>query len=129
MLYDEKLPAATGAYVFDFNKDGWMDVGLTHDGAPGISLWKNIDGKRFERVALPVADGQSAWGVTAIDVDNDGWLDLAAVLQTAAGPAIRALRNTCSAGCVDATKSLALDKAQLQNPRGIVAVDVDGDGA
>ncbi|ABF40683.1 TPR repeat protein [Candidatus Koribacter versatilis Ellin345] len=128
-LYEEKLPPATGAYVFDFNKDGWMDVVLTHDGTPGISLWKNLDGKHFERVALPISDAQAAWGVTAIDVDNDGWLDLAAVVQTAKGPAVRIFRNTGSAGFVDVSKAIGLDKLQLQNPRGVVAADVDSDGA
>src|SRR5450755_3382405 len=26
------LPPTVGAYIFDFNKDGWVDVALTHDG-------------------------------------------------------------------------------------------------
>ena len=44
-LYDAAgLAPATGVYVFDFNKDGWMDVALTHAGAPGVSLWRNVDG-------------------------------------------------------------------------------------
>ena len=54
-LYDiVGLPPTVGVYVFDFNKDGWMDVALTHAGAPGVTLWRNVDGKRFERVPLPV---------------------------------------------------------------------------
>jgi FG-GAP-like repeat len=38
-LFDDTgLPPTNGVYVFDFNKDGWMDVALTHAGAPGITL-------------------------------------------------------------------------------------------
>jgi len=128
-LYDEKLPPTVGAYVFDFNKDGFMDVMLTHAGAPGISLWKNVDGKRFERVPLPIDDAIRGWGVTAIDFDNDGWIDIAAVVETTHGAEVRALRNMGAAGFVDVTKTLGLDKVQLQQARGIVAADVDGDGA
>jgi len=32
-------------------------------------------------------------GLTAIDLDNDGWLDLVAVVETAHGSELRALRN------------------------------------
>ncbi len=41
----EKLPPAVGVVAFDFDKDGWMDVAFTHAGAPGISLWRNVEGK------------------------------------------------------------------------------------
>ena len=27
------------------------------------------------------------WGVTPIDIDNDGWVDLAAIVETSAGAA------------------------------------------
>ena len=42
-----------GAVVIDFDKDGWMDLAFTHAGAPGLSLWRNVEGKRVEPVALP----------------------------------------------------------------------------
>ncbi len=85
-LYDAAgLAPTTGVYVLDFNKDGWMDVALTHSGAPGVSLWRNVDGKHFERVPLPITDATKGWGITAIDFDNDGWIDLAAVVETAKG--------------------------------------------
>ena len=128
-LYNENLAPATGAYILDFNKDGWMDVALTHAGAPGISLWKNIDGKRFERVPLPVEGVQRGWGVTAIDFDNDGWIDLAAVVETAKGSEIRVLRNTGTDGFKDVSGELGLDKVQLRDARALVADDVSGHGA
>jgi tetratricopeptide (TPR) repeat protein len=62
----EKLPPAVGVAVFDFNKDGWMDIAFTHAGAPGISLWRNVDGKKVERVALPDFGWRQGWGVTCV---------------------------------------------------------------
>src|SRR6202007_937387 len=38
----EKLPPATGVVAFDFDKDGWMDLGFTHAGAPGFGLWGSV---------------------------------------------------------------------------------------
>ena len=44
MYEGEKLPATTGIAVLDFNKDGWMDIAVTHAGAPGMTLWRNVPG-------------------------------------------------------------------------------------
>ena len=49
----ENLPPTVGVVALDFDKDGWMDLAFTHAGAPGISLWRNVEGKRLERVPLP----------------------------------------------------------------------------
>ncbi len=127
-LYDVAgLPPTIGVYVFDFNKDGWMDVALTHAGAPGVSLWRNVDGKHFERVPLLTSDATRGWGVTAIDFDNDGWIDLAVVLDTPRGPELRVLRNTGDQGFEDVSAKLGLDKIKLVQPRSVIAADVDGD--
>jgi Flp pilus assembly protein TadD len=129
-LFSEKgLPPTTGIVVFDFNKDGWMDVALTHAGAPGVTLWKNIEGKRFERVPLPLGDITKGWNVAAFDFDNDGWLDLAIAVDTASGPQLRILRNTGPEGFVDVTTQLKLNDAKLQSPRSLIASDLNGDGA
>ncbi len=128
-MFDETgLAPTVGIYVLDFNKDGWMDIAVTHAGAPGISLWRSVVGKRFERVPLPLKDAQRAWGITAVDVDNDGWLDLAMVVETAQGPEVHVLRNMGPDGFEDVSKSLGLDKIQLQEPRSVIAADVDADG-
>jgi len=119
------LPPTVGIYVFDFNKDGWMDVAVTHAGAPGVTLWRNVEGKRFERVPLPVSDVTRGWGVTAIDFDNDGWLDLAVVLETARGPELRVLRNLGDQGFEDVSTKLGLNKVKLRDPRSVIAADVD----
>ncbi|HEX7159451.1 MAG TPA: FG-GAP-like repeat-containing protein, partial [Edaphobacter sp.] len=121
------LPAAIGLAILDFNKDGWMDIAVTHAGAPGVSLWKNIDGSHFEKVALPLRDVKRAWGVTPIDVDNDGWIDLAAVVETSRGTEVRVLRNTGTGSFDDVSERLGLTGLKLQDARSIVAVDADGD--
>ena len=130
-LYDAKLPATVGIAVLDFNKDGWMDIAVTHAGAPGVSLWRNVEGpnhvgRRFERVDLPLKDAVRGWGVTPIDIDNDGWIDLAAIVETKAGPRVRVLRNKGDGSFEDVSRALGLDRVRLTAPRGLIAVEGDG---
>ena len=108
-----------GVVAFDFDKDGWMDLAFTHAGAPGISLWRNVEGKRLERVALPDFGWQRGWGIAALDYDNDGWLDLVAAGETNSGGEIRLLRNLGSKGWGDVTKDVHLDAVKLNQPRAI----------
>jgi tetratricopeptide (TPR) repeat protein len=125
----EKLPPAVGVAVFDFDKDGWMDLAFTHAGAPGISLWRNVDGKKLERVALPDFAWKQGWGLTSIDYDNDGWLDLVAVGEGVNGGEVRVLRNLGDAGWADVTKKLQLDSLKLDQPRALAVADFKGDGS
>jgi Tfp pilus assembly protein PilF len=124
----EKLPPAVGVVAFDFDKDGWMDLAFTHAGAPGISLWRNVEGKRLERVTLPDFGWQKGWGIAALDYDNDGWLDLVAAGETSSGAELRLLRNLASKGWGDVTKSVGLDAVKLNQPRAIAVADIDGNG-
>ena len=134
-LYDNQaLPKSVGVTVLDFNKDGWMDMAVTYEGAPGLALWRNVPGpqnigRRFERVALPLTGASRAWGVTAIDIDNDGWIDLATVVETSAGPRLKVLRNRGDGSFEDVSRALGLESVALKSPRGVIAADVDGDGA
>ena len=125
----ENLPPAVGVVAFDFNKDGWMDLAFTHAGAPGISLWRNVEGKRLERVALPDFGWTRGSGIAWVDYDNDGWLDLAAVGEGANGGEIRVLRNLGEAGWSDTTKKVHLDRVQLKEPRTIAVADLKNDGS
>ncbi|HYL68504.1 MAG TPA: FG-GAP-like repeat-containing protein, partial [Candidatus Limnocylindria bacterium] len=121
---------AAGVVALDFNKDGLMDLAFTHWGAMGLSLWRNIAGKAFERVALPDPGWMRGWGIAALDYDNDGWMDLVAVGETFSGEGrIVLLRNEGPAGFRDVTHETGLDKLVLHDPRGIVAFDYAGDGS
>ena len=124
----EKLPPAVGVVAFDFDKDGWMDLAFTHAGAPGISLWRNVEGKRLERVPLPDLGWQKGWGIAALDYDNDGWLDLVAAGESSVGGELRLLRNLGNKGWADVTKDVHLDAVKLNQPRAIAVADIDGNG-
>ena len=129
-----KLPPTVGIAVLDYNKDGWMDIAVTHAGAPGLTLWRNVEGpdhigRRFERVALPLIGAVRGWGLTPIDIDNDGWIDLAAIVETKAGTQVKVFRNRGDGSFDDVSRALGLDSVRLVAPRGLIAADVDGDGA
>ena len=131
-LYENaKLPATVGITVLDYNKDGWMDIAVTHAGAPGLSLWRNVEGenhigRRFERVELPLQGALRGWGLTPIDIDNDGRIDLAAILETKAGPRVKVFRNRGDGTFEDVSVALGLDKVKLTAPRGLIAVEDNG---
>jgi tetratricopeptide (TPR) repeat protein len=123
------LSPAVGVAVLDFDKDGWMDVAFTHSGAPGLSLWRNVEGQRLVRVPLPDLRWRRGWGLTALDYDNDGWVDLAAVGESSSGGELRLLRNVGPAGWADVTKDAKLDSVELHEPRAVVVADVAASGA
>jgi tetratricopeptide (TPR) repeat protein len=131
-LYENaSLPPSVGIAVLDYNKDGWMDIAITHDGAPGLTLWRNVEGpdhigRRFERVELPLHGATRGWGVTPIDIDNDGWIDLAAILETKAGPCVKVFRNRGDGSFEDVSHALGLDKVKLTAPRGLIAMEDHG---
>ena len=86
--------------------------------------------KSFEPVTFPGPNWARAWGVAAFDYDNDGWIDLVAVGETADGKGeVRLFRNLGPDGFKDVTADVGLDKIQLKDPRAIVTADYDGDGA
>jgi Tfp pilus assembly protein PilF len=124
----EGLPPAVGVVAFDFDKEGWMDLAFTHAGPPGVSLWRNIDGKQLVRVPLPDFGWQHGWGLAALDYDNDGWLDLVAAGETNDGGELRLLRNLGVGGWADMTKDVHLDAVKLKQPRAISVADTKGDG-
>ncbi len=121
--------SALGVAVLDFNHDGWMDLAFTHSVAPGLTLWRNHQGK-FEQVPLPATNWVRAFGVAAFDYDDDGWVDLVAVGETADGRGeIKLFRNLGPDGFKDVSTEVGLDKIQLKAPRAVITGDYDGDGA
>ena len=64
------LAPTVGIAVLDYNKDGWMDIAVTHAGAPGLTLWRNVAGpehvgRRFESVELPLQGRAARMGLDA----------------------------------------------------------------
>ncbi len=128
-LYNEAMPPTRGVAIADFDKDGWMDVVVTHAGAPGVSLWHNGEGKSFRRIPLPIGDVRGAWGLTPIDFDNDGWIDLAVLVETGDGVQLRVLRNCGPDGFKDVSEALGLNTLKLNGARSLMAADLTGTGA
>jgi tetratricopeptide (TPR) repeat protein len=129
LIYSENLPPTVSVTTLDFNKDGWMDVLLSHAGAPGVTLWRNVEGKSFERVPLPMTGVVKATSAIPIDFDNDGWIDIAALVETRRGPELRVLRNLGPGGFADVSAQLKLSDLRLHGPESLVADDVNGTGA
>ncbi len=68
---------AVGQAWGDFDNDGWQDLYITDTEGPN-TLFRNVNGKRFERVAsdaVALPDAYSGGAIFA-DYDNDGWQDL-----------------------------------------------------
>jgi hypothetical protein len=125
---DAPPEATAGVAVLDFDKDGWMDLAFTHWGLPGITLWRNVEGRGFEPVALPPLGWTRGWGIAALDYDNDGWLDLVAVGELDGTGVVRLLRNLGGAGFEDISASTGLTSVKLNRPRTLLIADYDGDG-
>jgi len=67
-----------GIAVGDFDNDGFIDVFITHFGAPN-QLFRNRGDGTFEDVTKRAGvGGDGRWGSSAtfVDYDRDGWLDL-----------------------------------------------------
>ena len=132
-LFTTSLPPTSSVATLDFDKDGWMDVLLTHTGSPGVTLWRNQAGRTFERVPLPLPDAISATSAIPIDFDNDGWIDLAVLIQTRTGPHLRILRNLgpngSPTGFADVAAQLHLDHLSLTSPQSLLALDLNHAGA
>jgi len=138
--------AAVGVAVLDYDHDGWMDFAFTHREA-GITLVHNDHTPPLGSVTYLTGPSEShadsggssrelkldwvrAYGVVAVDYDNDGWVDLIAVGETKEGKGeVRLFRNLGPDGWKDVTADVGLDKIQLKEPRAIIAGDYDNDGA
>ena len=126
---DSALPPTRALAISDFNKDGWMDVAVTHSGAPGLTVWRNVDGKSYERVPVETPGVTGAWGVTPVDFDNDGWIDLAVIVETASGTQLRVLRNLGPPGFKDVSALVGAGKLEVRDARSVIALDANHDGA
>lgn len=112
---------AVSVAVGDFDNDGRLDVATTQSDGGGVSVWRNRGEGRFAVIRFrDDARPRTPHGVTAVDYDNDGWLDL-----VAAGAGGFLLRND---GTGRFRSSSQLLGAWLSPATMVVPSDVDGDG-
>jgi len=77
---DGKPQAGMGVSVGDYNRDGLLDLVKTNFAGDTDSLYMNLGDGSFDdrtyQAGLGVNTRLLGWGVSFIDIDNDGWLDI-----------------------------------------------------
>ncbi|HEY3705820.1 MAG TPA: CRTAC1 family protein [Terracidiphilus sp.] len=77
---DGKPQAGMGVSIGDFNRDGMPDIVKTNFAGDTDSLYLNLGDGSFDdrtyQAGLGVNTRLLGWGVSFIDMDNDGWLDI-----------------------------------------------------
>lgn len=77
---DGKPQAGMGVSVGDYNRDGLPDIVKTNFAGDTDSLYMNLGEGSFDdrtyQAGLGINTRLLGWGVSFIDIDNDGWLDI-----------------------------------------------------
>jgi hypothetical protein len=77
---DGKPQAGMGVSIGDFNRDGLLDIVKTNFAGDTDSLYMNLGDGSFDdrtyQAGLGINTRLLGWGVSFIDIDNDGWLDI-----------------------------------------------------
>ena len=77
---DGKPQAGMGVSVGDYNRDGLFDIVKTNFAGDTDSLYMNLGDGSFDdrtyQAGLGLNTRLLGWGVSFIDIDNDGWLDI-----------------------------------------------------
>ena len=110
------LPAGSAIATGDLNNDLRADLVVAGDRELTI-----LYGGLTNRSSLPLR-GLQVKGISLVDYDNDGWLDVIAW-----GNGVRVWRNLGMAGFAEVTADLGLDK--IGPVDALVAADFNGDGA
>ncbi len=110
------FPASAFTASGDLNNDSLTDIASAM--ADRIEI---ILGGGLPSVSLPSAN-LAPVGISLIDYDNDGWLDICAY-----GQGVRVWRNRGSAGFREVTKELGLDKLANNTVSLVAAADFDSD--
>ncbi|MCA1634206.1 MAG: FG-GAP-like repeat-containing protein [Acidobacteria bacterium] len=113
----------------DVNKDGFTDFFFTNDRAPGVFALSDGRGRFSYAARLPGTMGAKA--AQFLDYDNDGLLDLVAIISSAQGDGVRVIRNAGDAW-TDVSEQAAggiIGAGEKNSLAGRFASgDVDGDG-
>jgi len=77
---DGKPQAGMGVSLGDYNRDGLLDIVKTNFAGDTDSLYMNLGDGSFDdrtyQAGLGINTRLLGWGVSFIDIDNDGWLDI-----------------------------------------------------
>jgi hypothetical protein len=77
---DGKPQAGMGVSIGDYNRDGLLDIVKTNFAGDTDSLYLNLGDGSFDDRTYQAGLGMNTrllgWGVSFIDIDNDGWLDI-----------------------------------------------------
>ena len=77
---DGKPQAGMGVSTGDYNRDGLLDIVKTNFAGDTDSLYMNLGDGSFDdrtyQAGLGINTRLLGWGVSFIDMDNDGWLDI-----------------------------------------------------
>ena len=133
-----------GVVVFDYDRDGDMDLYVTQQGAYENRLYQNGDDGVFTDVAEEAgveAREYHSTGAVACDLDNDGFQDLYVGSwgnpkdgldfrspSDTQGNADRLFRNNGDGTFEDITDSAFGDAVNVRSAASVACADVDGDG-
>jgi hypothetical protein len=141
---DGKPQAGMGVAVGDYNRDGRMDIFKTNFAGDTSTLYVNSGTGLCDDRTFASGIGRNTrwlgWGVSFLDLDLDGWLDLFLVnghvypevdqLKTEAGYRQRKVvyRNRGDGRFDDVTERLGVPVTEPEAGRGAVFADFDNDG-
>ena len=140
---DGRLQAGMGVAVADYDGNGFLDLAKTNFSGDRPSLYRNEGGGFFEDLSERAGLGKNlllGWGITFLDVDEDGWPDLVIanghfypeVDRSNIGETYRQktllYRNLRDGNFADVTASAGPGFTAARPSRGMATGDLDGDG-
>jgi hypothetical protein len=140
-----KARAGMGVAVGDYDRDGWLDIGVTNFSDEAYALFHNDGAGLFSDRAVAAGINRATlaylgWGMFFGDFDNDGWLDLFAAnghvypqvdraeLGTKYKQRCLIFRNLGQRGFADMTAEAGVGVNTPRAHRGAALGDYDNDG-